>query len=50
MPQANQPGVADQQVETQGEDRHDHDLGAELYIESRAKHGKQGEQQHGGDQ
>jgi hypothetical protein len=41
--EADQPGVADQQVEAHGEDGHDHHLGNELDVELLADEGEGGE-------
>ena len=47
MTEAHETRVPDQKIETQGENRHDQDLGAELDIESRADRGKKRERQRG---
>ena len=44
MAEAHHAGVADEQIETEREYRHDEDLGAELKIECGADEGKQREQ------
>ncbi len=35
MAEADESGMADEQIEAQSEDRHDHDLGAKLEVKSR---------------